>query len=169
MPGNFVIATSEGDNAKMPFMPNALVSRVARHYSVPLLDYRGLVLAWAARRFPATAELNRTQRAQVKDTFWPPAAFEGRWWGHPQWPAHDMIAAMLARWFLQGMASAVCRGGWRLYADVPGKPGWISTTPGSNLTFMMQFGGQPQLRVEWLRSYEGFGNAELTVEGRRQA
>ena len=47
------------------------------------------------------------------------------------------------------------RGNWTLYADRPGKPGWISTGPsGSTLEFDVRFGARPALALSYLSSHD---------------
>jgi hypothetical protein len=55
----------------------------------------------------------------------------------------------------------VTNGNFTLYADVPGKPGWISSTPGSTIQFKLRFGLAPKLSISYLRSYEGFGVGQI--------
>ena len=54
-------------------------------------------------------------------------------------------------------------GPWKLIQDRPGKPGWISSVHGSNITFSVRFGPTPTLLVNYLRSYEGLGDAVLSL------
>jgi len=74
--------------------------------------------------------------------------------------------------------------GWRLFEDRPGKPGWISETPYVNhsatiniwrnqsvnhsatMRVPVMFGAAPKLSVTFLRSYEGLGDAILTMNGK---
>ena len=60
----------------------------------------------------------------------------------------------------------VSRGNWTLYADRPGKPGFIFTGPhGSQLTFWLRFGAQPRLVLLYDRSYRGFADAVVQLDG----
>ena len=59
----------------------------------------------------------------------------------------------------------VLRGKWVLAEDRPGKPGWISTTPGSIASFHVRFGPSPRLVVVYTRSYQSFGDVLLSVPG----
>lgn len=59
----------------------------------------------------------------------------------------------------------VLRGKWVLAEDRPGKPGWISTTPGSIASFHVRFGPSPRLVVVYTRSYQTFGDVLLSVPG----
>lgn len=52
-----------------------------------------------------------------------------------------------------------------LYEDRPGKPGWIANKTGATLKALVKFGPQPTLLLRYLRSYEGFGNAILHLNG----
>ena len=78
---------------------------------------------------------------------------------------HDAVAAAADA---RG-ASVTCErpAGCRLYADRANKPGWILevTQPRQRptVTFPVRFGAQPRLLISYLRSYEGFGDAQLTV------
>lgn len=56
-------------------------------------------------------------------------------------------------------------GAWDIYEDRPGKPGWVASAT-SNITFNLAFGTHPGLLVSYIKSYEGFGNAELVVNNR---
>ena len=64
------------------------------------------------------------------------------------------------------MGPNVSRGNWTLYADRPGKPGFISTGPhGSQLAFWLRFGAQPRLVLLYDRSYRGFADAVVQLDG----
>jgi GDSL-like Lipase/Acylhydrolase family len=63
-------------------------------------------------------------------------------------------------------ASGVSTGGWVLVEDRPGKPGWITTSNNATINFEIVFGSSAQLSVAWLRSYEGLGDAQMTLNGR---
>mmetsp|Transcript_120490 Transcript_120490/g.292407 ORF Transcript_120490/g.292407 Transcript_120490/m.292407 type:complete len:526 (+) Transcript_120490:31-1608(+) len=56
--------------------------------------------------------------------------------------------------------------GWRLFEDVPGKPGWISEKPGAVLKFRLDFGEEPKLLFTFLRTYNNIGSAKLEMNGR---
>ncbi|CAE8615759.1 unnamed protein product [Polarella glacialis] len=60
----------------------------------------------------------------------------------------------------------VITGNWSVYADRPGKPGWISTVPGSIMDIPLCFGKKPTLSLTYLRSYEKLGKAILTLNGK---
>ena len=47
-------------------------------------------------------------------------------------------------------------GGWSLCEDRPGKPGWISTEPGSHIAFHVR-GCAERLVIGYMRSYRGMG------------
>jgi len=50
---------------------------------------------------------------------------------------------------------------WALNEDRPGKPGWISTSYSSTISFNVTFGSHPRLVLTYLRSYTGLGTAEM--------
>lgn len=51
---------------------------------------------------------------------------------------------------------------WSLYEDRPNKPGWITTTEnGEAISFNMTFSSRPKLMVQYLRSYNNIGDAEM--------
>lgn len=56
-------------------------------------------------------------------------------------------------------------GDWKLIEDRKGKPGWISTVTNSSLVLPLTFGATPLLVVNYLRSYEGVGCANLSING----
>ncbi|CAK9023902.1 Hypothetical protein SCF082_LOCUS16389 [Durusdinium trenchii] len=60
----------------------------------------------------------------------------------------------------------VLQGNWTLYEDVPGKPGWISTEPGSVMQIDLCFGKLPTLTFTYLKSYEKMGAARLIMNGK---
>lgn len=55
----------------------------------------------------------------------------------------------------------VHHGNWALQEDRPGKPGWIATEVGSNMSFRVAFGEKPNLMLVYLRSYKGLGRATV--------
>jgi hypothetical protein len=59
--------------------------------------------------------------------------------------------------------SPILGGDWRLFEDKAGRPGWISTKKNSTISFQVRFGDPPSLLITHLKSYEGFGKAELKV------
>ncbi|CAJ1430512.1 unnamed protein product [Effrenium voratum] len=52
-------------------------------------------------------------------------------------------------------------GTWRLFEDRHDKPGWITTEEGGALSFNVSFSASPRLVVQYLRSYDNIGAAEL--------
>lgn len=56
-------------------------------------------------------------------------------------------------------------GGWRLYEDRPGKPGWISEGPlNSTLTFPLRFGAVPTVTFAFLQGYDAsLGTVQLRM------
>mmetsp|Transcript_86462 Transcript_86462/g.209656 ORF Transcript_86462/g.209656 Transcript_86462/m.209656 type:complete len:480 (-) Transcript_86462:148-1587(-) len=58
--------------------------------------------------------------------------------------------------------------GWRLFEDRPGKPGWIATEEGANITFKVRFAAQPQFGITYLVSYQGMGAANVTLGGKSE-
>mmetsp|Transcript_52562 Transcript_52562/g.159775 ORF Transcript_52562/g.159775 Transcript_52562/m.159775 type:complete len:510 (-) Transcript_52562:121-1650(-) len=54
---------------------------------------------------------------------------------------------------------------WRLFEDRPGKPGWISTLRGARICFDLDFGAHPFMGISYLRSYEGMGQANISMNG----
>jgi hypothetical protein len=58
----------------------------------------------------------------------------------------------------------VKRGDWKLFEDMPGRPGWISKLAGSIISFPVRFGTLPFLSVAYLRSYANIGNATFRIE-----
>ena len=58
-------------------------------------------------------------------------------------------------------ARPIMEGGYSLWEDRPGKPGWISTVPGSTATFHLTFGDSPVFCINYLRSYEGMASASM--------
>ena len=77
------------------------------------------------------------------------------------------------------MASSVCaRGdqlsqyfepgrsdGFNITDEGRGKPGWVSKVNNSVIEFNLTFGKHPSMTFTYLRSYEGVGPAELTLNG----
>lgn len=58
-------------------------------------------------------------------------------------------------------------GNWSLFADRPGKPGWISEgLTGALIGFDLSFGGTPRASVVYEQGYEGFGDAEVRMADR---
>lgn len=55
---------------------------------------------------------------------------------------------------------------WKLIEDRPGKPRWITTTPGSTIDFPLRFGMSPRLTIVFMQGSETFGNAKLTMSTR---
>ena len=53
---------------------------------------------------------------------------------------------------------------WRLYEDRPAKPGWITNGTDEQLTFNMNISARPKIIVQYLRSYENVGQAEMSIE-----
>jgi hypothetical protein len=66
-------------------------------------------------------------------------------------PHVDMLSA----------SPVVLSGDWRLFEDKARRPGWISTKNNSTISFKVRFGARPSLVITYLRSYQGFGKAEL--------
>jgi len=62
-------------------------------------------------------------------------------------------------------APTVQSGNWRLFEDVPGKPGWIASEEDSVILFpiLLGGGGSAALTISWLASYEGVGDAEARI------
>lgn len=59
-------------------------------------------------------------------------------------------------------------GGWRLYEDRPGKPGWISDGPNNTaIEFTVRFGLAPRLTFLWTLGYEGFARAAVRFNSDR--
>merc|ERR1712039_1162646 len=57
-------------------------------------------------------------------------------------------------------------GSWRLFTDVPNKPGWIAQGNITDwLVFPVSFGPNPKLSITYLRSYEKLGEAEVILDG----
>jgi len=54
-------------------------------------------------------------------------------------------------------------GSWDLTEDRPNKPGWIATKVGATKVFMVTFGSAPTLSVSYMRSYDSFGSAVITL------
>jgi hypothetical protein len=50
---------------------------------------------------------------------------------------------------------------WELFEDRPGKPGWISTSYSSTISYNLTFGPHPRLILTYLPSHTGLGKAEL--------
>lgn len=61
-------------------------------------------------------------------------------------------------------------GGWRLYEDRPGKPGWIAEGPlGSTLAFPLRFGAVPQVAFAFLQGFDSsLGAVQLRVTDVRE-
>lgn len=64
----------------------------------------------------------------------------------------------------KGGQSCPSQGGWKLYEDRPGKPGWIGEADNSVIQFPLRFGAVPKLNINYLRSYEGMGTANLLYQ-----
>ena len=60
----------------------------------------------------------------------------------------------------------ILQGNWTLYEDRPGKPGWISTEPGSVMEVELCFRQTPTFTFTYLRSYEKLGAVRLFLNGR---
>jgi len=54
---------------------------------------------------------------------------------------------------------------WVLDAEARGKPGWVTHTVGSIITFELKFGRVPSLTLGYFRSYEGVGSVKIVVNG----
>merc|ERR1712160_208391 len=56
-------------------------------------------------------------------------------------------------------------GGWRLYEDRAGKPGWVSTGgPGASIRFRLRMGGAPRIQLTYVRGYtDEWGEVRLTM------
>ena len=54
-------------------------------------------------------------------------------------------------------------GGWKLYEDRKGKPGWISETANTTIRFHVNFKDKNNLKIGFLRSYEGIGRVGVSV------
>ena len=54
-------------------------------------------------------------------------------------------------------------GGWRLYEDRKGKPGWISEKANTTIIFNVIFKDHFTLDIGFLRSYEGIGKVAVSV------
>ena len=50
-----------------------------------------------------------------------------------------------------------------LREDRPGKPGWELFREGARLSFVASFGSKPRLLLSYLQSYEGMGEATMTI------
>jgi hypothetical protein len=57
-------------------------------------------------------------------------------------------------------------GDWKMVEDRVGKPGWISRTVNSSISFGVKFGVHPRLMVTYLRSYEKLGDVTMSLNGR---
>lgn len=55
---------------------------------------------------------------------------------------------------------------WKLREDRKGKPGWITNSADSSISFPMQFGEHPRLVVSYLKSYKGLGKVRMTLNNR---
>ena len=55
--------------------------------------------------------------------------------------------------------------GWRWSNEGRGKPGWVTTQVGATMTFNLTFGKHPSFVLSYLRSYEGLGSAEVSLNG----
>jgi hypothetical protein len=113
--------------------------------------------------------------------------FDGRIYGHPLEYTHELIAELLLGSFLQvtqqttadivetapdtrethigsecalhpKMAQVHATNSWRYYEDIPGKPGWISKSPG-HITFSFGNDSVDVIMLEYLKTYENIGNA----------
>ena len=60
----------------------------------------------------------------------------------------------------------ILAGNWTLYEDRPGKPGWISTEPGSVMQVELCFRQNPTFTFTYLRSYEKLGAGRIFLNGR---
>lgn len=60
----------------------------------------------------------------------------------------------------------ILAGNWTLYEDRPGKPGWISTEPGSVMQVELCFRQKPTFTFTHLRSYEKLGAGRIFLNGR---
>ena len=57
--------------------------------------------------------------------------------------------------------------GWHWTDERRGKPGWVTYSVGKMITFKLRFGRHPSLNLGYLRSYEGLGRIELSLNGRQ--
>ena len=61
-------------------------------------------------------------------------------------------------------AARVLSGNWSLYEDRPGKRAWITSGPlGSEIAFDLEFGRAPRVTMVYTRSYESFGEVEVSM------
>ena len=54
---------------------------------------------------------------------------------------------------------------WLLLSDRIDKPGWISQSRNSSISFLCHFGKEPRLLVTYLRSYKGLSNVTMSLNG----
>jgi len=60
----------------------------------------------------------------------------------------------------------VLRGDWKLFADRPERPGWISTASDSLISFPVKFGRAALLTITYMKSYgHGWGSASVKLIG----
>jgi len=56
--------------------------------------------------------------------------------------------------------------GWSHTDEGRGKPGWVASRVGAKIHFDLRFGNHPSLNLAYLKSYEGMGSAQLTLNSR---
>lgn len=54
---------------------------------------------------------------------------------------------------------------WKFYEDVSGRPGWIApANERSNITFLLDFKTRARLNIQYVKSYEGFGEMKCHIQ-----
>ncbi|CAK9022506.1 unnamed protein product [Durusdinium trenchii] len=94
-----------------------------------------------------------------QSTFYHPALYRNRF------TVCKKPCAILSPWRRSTVEVRIIRGNWSFYEDRPGKPGWISTCPGSVMEIPLCFGQSPTFSLTYLRSYEKMGKAKVTLNG----
>ena len=139
-----------------------LLSDVVKYAFLRLLSNRSTTAAGSAAAAP-TAAANFPWRARAGGL--PPfSSFDNVGAGCASLPGRPLTTLSPRAGFEPALPAP---SGWRLYADVPRKPGWIafSGNVSGGLTFDVAFGFAPRLEVSHLVSYENMGayNLSLTI------
>ena len=122
--------------------PDWTHSRLHPYATTHKLLARLVANCWRASAFPLSPPAEVVPGAASYDAACAPTSFYSAW----------------------APGRALATGGWRLFEDRPGKPGWIATGPGT-LSFNLSFGPVPRLMLTYLKSYEGMRDVHMHFSG----
>ena len=80
--------------------------------------------------------------------------------------AHDIHSTLKDIEADSGGHPLIILNNWKLREDRKGKPGWITNSAESSISFPMRFGDHPRLIVSYLKSYRGLGKVRMTLNNR---